>query len=116
MSIRREDLDDLDLTDLVEPGAGRIAPIHPGTTLLEDYLRPLGMSAYALARAIEVPPNRISEIVKGRREITADTALRLARYFGTDAQSWLNLQTAFDLCRARADLAGSLERIRPRAA
>lgn len=72
-------------------------PIHPGEILREDYLIPLGMSAHALALALRVPAPRINDIVRERRGITPDTALRLARYFGGDAQSWLNLQTAFDL-------------------
>jgi addiction module HigA family antidote len=72
-------------------------PIHPGEILREEYLEPLGMSANALARALDVTPARINDIVRKRRSITGDTALRLARYFGTDAQSWLNLQSAYDL-------------------
>ena len=69
---------------------------HPGTILLEDWLNPLGISQYALAKAIDVSPRRINEIVKGQRGITVDTALRLAAFFGTDAQSWVNLQTHYD--------------------
>jgi addiction module HigA family antidote len=72
-------------------------PVHPGEILREDYLNPLGMSVRALALALRVPPVRINEIVRGRRRITADTALRLARYFGGDARSWLNVQSAYDL-------------------
>ncbi len=72
-------------------------PIHPGEILREDYMAPLGLSATALARALGVTPARVNDIVRGRRGITGDTALRLARYFGTDAQSWLNLQAAYDL-------------------
>ncbi len=72
-------------------------PIHPGEILREEYLLPLGMSANALARALGVTPARINDILRERRGITADTALRLARYFGTDARSWLNLQSAYDL-------------------
>lgn len=72
-------------------------PVHPGEILREEYLRPLGMSANALALALRVPAPRIKEIVRERRGITPDTALRLARYFGGDARSWLNLQSAFDL-------------------
>ena len=72
-------------------------PIHPGEILREEYLIPLGMSAHALALALRVPAPRIHDIVRERRAIKPDTAMRLARYFGTDAQSWLNLQTAFDL-------------------
>lgn len=72
-------------------------PIHAGEILLEDYMKPLGLSSNALARALGVTPTRINDIVRERRGITGDTALRLARYFGTDAQSWLNLQSAYDL-------------------
>ena len=68
---------------------------HPGTILLEDWLNPMGISQYALAKAIDVSPRRINEIVKGQRGITVDTALRLAAFFGTDAQSWVNLQTPY---------------------
>jgi addiction module HigA family antidote len=72
-------------------------PIHPGEILLEEYLVPLGLSARALAMALHVPAPRINDIVRQRRGISADTALRLARHFGGDARSWLNLQTAYDL-------------------
>ncbi len=72
-------------------------PVHPGEVLQEDYLKPLGMSAHALAKALRVPALRINEVVRERRGISADTAMRLARYFGGDARSWMNLQTAFDL-------------------
>lgn len=72
-------------------------PVHPGEILREDYLVPLSMTATALAKALNVPAPRINEIVRERRAVTADTAMRLARYFGGDARSWLNLQTAYDL-------------------
>lgn len=75
----------------------KLAPVHPGEILQEEFLKPLGISQYRLARAISVPPRRINEIVHGRRSITADTALRLARYFGTSERFWLNLQTRFEL-------------------
>ena len=84
---------------------------HPGTILLEDWLKPLGISQYALARAIDVPPRRINAIVKGLRGITVDTALRLGAFFGTDAQSWVNLQTHYDTERARESLADVIGRI-----
>src|SRR5450830_103387 len=79
---------------------------HPGIILLEDWLKPMGISQYALAKAIDVPPRRINEIVKGLRGITVDTALRFGAYFGTDAQSWINLQTHFDTELAREAMAG----------
>ena len=84
---------------------------HPGVILLEDFLNPMGISQYALAKAVDVPPRRINEIVKGLRGITVDTALRLGAYFGTDAQSWLNLQTHFDTENAREAMSDVLARI-----
>jgi addiction module HigA family antidote len=72
-------------------------PVHPGEVLREDFLKPLGMSANALAKALRVPTPRINDVVRERRGVTADTAMRLARYFGGDPRSWLNLQTAYDL-------------------
>jgi addiction module HigA family antidote len=72
-------------------------PVHPGEILREDYLVPLGMTGATLAKALNVPAPRINEILRERRSVTADTAMRLARYFGGDARSWLNLQTAYDL-------------------
>jgi addiction module HigA family antidote len=75
----------------------RSTPIHPGEILLEEFLKPLGVTQYRLAKDISVPPRRINEIVLGKRAITAGTALRLARYFGTTERFWLNLQTRYDL-------------------
>lgn len=86
---------------------------HPGEILLEDWLKPLNISQYALAKAIGVPPRRINEIVQGKRAITADTALRLAVFFGTDAQSWLNLQTHYDAEMVRVDISDVLLKIKP---
>lgn len=77
-----------------------IPPVHPGEILLEDFLKPMGITQYRLAKSIGVSQRRIGEIVAGRRSITADTALRLAIFFGTDAQSWINLQTHYDLAVA----------------
>lgn len=88
-------------------------PVHAGEVLREDYLKPLGMSATALANALGVTPARINDIVRERRGITADTALRLARYFGGDAQTWLNLQSTYDLHLAETQLGDSLEQISP---
>ncbi len=76
---------------------------HPGEMLLEEFLKPLGMSATELAQAVSVPQNRISEIIRGRRGVTADTAIRLGRYFGTTAELWTNMQAAYDLSVARAE-------------
>lgn len=85
-------------------------PIHPGEVLLEEFLKPLGISQYRLAKEISVSPRRINEIVHGERSITADTALRLSRYFGTIDRFWLNLQTRYDLEVERERLKGRLER------
>lgn len=94
-----------------------IPPIHPGEILLEEFLVPMDISQYRLAKDISVPQRRISEIVQGKRAITADTALRLGRYFAMEPQFWLNLQTRYDLQQTETGLAGRLEaEVRPRAA
>ena len=90
--------------------AKRLAPVHPGEVLLEDFLKPLGLTQYRLAKALSVPPRRINEIVHGSRAVSADTALRLARFFGTSARFWLNLQTGYDLDVEEDRLAGRLTR------
>jgi addiction module HigA family antidote len=95
----------------------KLPPIHPGETLLEDFLRPLGMSVNRLALDLRVPVTRMNEIVRGRRAITADTALRLGRYFGTSAQFWINLQGNFDLETAQDASGYRIENeVRPRRA
>ena len=86
-----------------------IPPIHPGEILKEEFLEPLGLSQYRVAVDISVPPRRINEIVHGKRSISADTALRLARYFGTTDRFWLNLQTHYDLEKERDRLGNRLE-------
>ena len=92
-------------------------PVHPGEVLREDYLVPLGMSVHALASALRVPATRLHEILKERRSISADTALRLARYFGGDAQSWMNLQAMYDLRSVEQSAAATIKRdVSPRAA
>ncbi len=91
----------------------KLAPVHPGEILLADFIEPLGLTQNSLAVAIGVPPRRINEIVHGKRRITADTALRLARYFGNSAQFWINLQTHYDLEVESDALAATLEGIRP---
>ena len=91
----------------------RLEPVHPGEILKHDFMEPFGLSATALARATGVTPARINEIVRGRRGITAGTALRLAKYFGTDAQSWMNLQTHYELVLAETAVAGDLRAIHP---
>jgi len=90
-----------------------IAPIHPGEVLFEDFLKPLGVTQHHLAVSIGVPPRRINEIVHGKRRITADTALRLSRYFATTDRFWLNLQTRYDLELEKDNLGGALEQIQP---
>ncbi|MBA4193509.1 MAG: HigA family addiction module antidote protein [Hydrogenophaga sp.] len=80
-------------------------PVHPGEILREEYLAPLSMSANALAQALKVPASRINDIVLERRGITVDTAMRLVRYFGGDVQTWMNLQTAYEIKRAEQELA-----------
>lgn len=85
-------------------------PVHPGEVLREDYLVPLDMSANALAKALNVPAPRVNDVVRERRGITADTAMRLARYFGGDARSWLNLQAAYDLRVAEREIGKRIER------
>ncbi|MFO7557109.1 MAG: HigA family addiction module antitoxin [Desulfobacterales bacterium] len=85
-------------------------PIFPGEVLREDFLEPLGISINQLSRDLSVPPNRISEIVNGKRAITADTALRLERYFGIEAQFWLNLQTEFDLRTMKRKIWADIEK------
>jgi addiction module HigA family antidote len=95
----------------------KLPPVHPGESLREDFLTPLGMSVHRLAMDLHVPVTRISEIVHGRRSITADTALRLATYFGTSPQFWMNLQANYDLEVAR-DAAGKriASEVKPRRA
>ena len=88
----------------------KMRPIHPGEVLREEFLVPLGISAHALAMALKVPAPRINDIVRERRSITPDTALRLARYFGTTPQFWLNLQASYDLKIAERKLGSRIER------
>jgi addiction module HigA family antidote len=87
----------------------KLPPIHPGEVLLEDFLEPAGLSQYRLAKGISVPPRRINEIVHGKRSITADTALRLSRYFGTSERFWLNLQIRHDLQKEKERLGDRLD-------
>lgn len=92
-------------------------PPHPGETIREEYLIPLGMSVNALAKALGVSPTRLNDIVRGRRSITADTALRLARYFGTTPDLWINLQSFYDLRMAQRKAGKAIERqVKPREA
>ncbi|MGD9079209.1 MAG: HigA family addiction module antitoxin [Desulfobacterales bacterium] len=87
----------------------KLPPIHPGEILMEEFLKPMGISQYRLAKDITVPPRRINEIVHGKRAITADTALRLGRFFGMSPHFWLNLQTRYDLEITEDSLANRLD-------
>lgn len=109
IKIAREDLD-AGRIKLAKESAGRRLPlVTPGEVLREEFLTPLGISARALARDIDVPANRVTEILNGERAITADTALRLASRFGVSAEFWMNLQSAHDLEKARRQLAEAAE-------
>ena len=88
-------------------------PIHPGEVLREEFLLPLGLSAHALAMALHVPAPRINDIARERRAVTADTAMRLARFFGTSAEFWMGLQADYEMARVREGLADELAAIRP---
>jgi addiction module HigA family antidote len=90
--------------------SSKLAPIHPGEILLEEFMKPLGISQYRLAKDIGVPARRINEIVHGKRSVTADTGLRLSRYFGTSERFWLNLQTHYDLEVEKDRLGDRLEK------
>ncbi len=94
----------------------KLAPIHPGEVLAEDFMAPRGLTANRLALELRVPPNRLSEIIRGRRSVTAETALRLARYFDTSPDLWLGLQAEFDLRTARDEVGKRIEREVPVAA
>ncbi len=109
MSIRREDLDAdrIDLSDIVT--GERMPELTPGDILRSEFLEPLNLSVYALAKAMNVPLNRLTAILSGERAITADTALRLGRAFGTTAQFWMSLQSAYELRVARAELGARLD-------
>jgi addiction module HigA family antidote len=107
----------VDYADVADPDPRPVGPIHPGAILQEEFLEPFGLSAYALARAISVPRNRITAIVRGERAVSADTALRLARFFGTSADFWLGLQMDYDLETTRVSIGDRLEQeVTPRAA
>ena len=90
--------------------AEKLPPITPGKILLEEFLKPMNISQSQLAKDINVPPNRISQIIHGRREITADTALRLARYFSIEPEFWINLQTRYNMKQARRKIGAALEK------
>jgi len=95
----------------METIANGMRPIHPGEVLREEFLQPLGLTAHALAMALQVPAPRINDVVRERRAVTVDTALRLAKYFGTSAEFWTGLQTDFDMAMARGTMTDVLARI-----
>ncbi len=103
MTILRDDLSKLDFSDIAAPG--RLAPVTPGEILREDFLKPLNLSARALARDIGVPPNRVTDILNGDRGISAETAIKLGKRFGTSARFWMNLQVSYDLAIAGESVA-----------
>ena len=116
MTIEREDVDRqrIDFSDVV---SGRLAPVHPGEVLRDEFLTPLALSVYQLARALKVSRPRLNDVVLGRRGVTVDTALRLGRYFGTTPEFWLNLQTRYDLDVAELTVRREIElQIDPHAA
>lgn len=117
MGIKREDLD-AGRVDFADVSNGKRLPlIHPGEILRDDFLRPMKISVYVLAQAIKVPRSRVNDIVLGRRGITADTAFRFARYFGTTPNFWINLQARYDLDAADRKLRRRIEReVTPHAA
>jgi addiction module HigA family antidote len=115
MTIDRDKLHQTRFDDVVAAGEQRDSPISAGEILYEEFMVPLGLSAAALARALHVPANRITALINGQRGLTADTALRLARYFGTTPEFWVRLQAEYDLRQARRTVAEEIERdISPR--
>ena len=117
MTIAREELDRQGV-DFADVASGRrLPPVHPGRILRDEFLEPMDLSVYLLARDIKAPRTRLNEIVLGRRAVTVDTALRLARYFGTTAEFWINLQTRYDLDVAELKVRPRIDReVAPRAA
>jgi len=117
MSIKREEID-LRSVDLSEVRSGRRLPlVHPGEILRDEFLTPMGVSVYELAHAIKVPRSRANDIVRGRRAITTDTAIRLGRYFGMTAEFWINLQARYNLDVGNRTLRRRIEHeVKPRAA
>ena len=113
MSIRIEDLANTDFRSVTVAGGKRIAPTSPGEMLREEFLKPMGVTNYRLAKEIDVPAQRIGDIIAGKRGITADTDLRLCRFFGLTDGWWLRLQGDYDTRLARITLARKLAKIRP---
>ena len=117
MTIEREDVDRqrIDFSDVAS--GQRLAPVHPGEILRDEFLTPMALSVYRLARALKISRPRLNDLVLGRRAVTIDTALRLGRYFGTTPEFWINLQTRYDLDVAEHTLRREIEReIEPHAA
>jgi len=110
MSIAVESLHECDFSDVAE---GELAPVPPGEILAHEFLEPLEITPYRLAKSIGVPQQRIGEILAGRRSITADTGLRLSRFFGMSDGFWIGLQADYDMAKARASMGDALERIEP---
>ena len=110
MTIRREDIDRraIDFSDVTS--GRRLAPVHPGKILRDEFLEPMVLSVYRLAQAVKVPRPRLNDIILGRRGVTIDTALRLGRYFGTTPDFWLNLQTRYELDMADLVLRDKIEK------
>ena len=117
MTIERDDIDrrQVDFSDVAS--GRRLPPVHPGEILRDEFLKPMGLSVYRLARALRISRPRLNDIVRGRRGVTVDTALRLGRYFGTTPAFWINLQTRFDLEVADGTVRRKIEQeIEPHAA
>lgn len=111
MSIQIEELENMDFSDVADLAAGKLPPVHPGEILKEDFLTPMGVTQYRLAKEIGVPARRIGEIVAGKRAVTADTGLRLSRFFGMNDAFWIGLQAEYDMARAREAMRDTLARI-----
>ncbi len=109
MAIKREEIENMDFSDVSD--GTRLAPVHPGEILLHDFMEPLGVTQHRLAVTIGVPPRRINEIVHGKRGITADTALRLGRFFGTTPNFWSALQASYDTENVRSHIWETLKTI-----
>ena len=113
MSIRIEDLPSVSFDDVIVPRGRRVPLPHPGEILLEEFLKPMGITQYRLAKEIGVPQRRIGEIVAGTRGVTADTGLRLSRFFGMSEGFWIGLQADYDQALTRSAIAKTLARIKP---
>ena len=111
MAIHIENLQSMDFSDVADSASGKLAPVHPGEILMEEFLKPMGVTQYRLAKEIGVSPRRIGEIVAGKRSVTADTGLRLSRFFGMNDSFWIGLQADYDMANARESLGSQLTRI-----